>query len=705
MLKYLAFFLILSNIKFNAQSNLNNALKHRIKDKNLASQFTILVQGKVSQLKSNVSNLNYTVNYSSGDVASITTDFFSLGKLIENKIIVYAEFIEANKRVMNDTMIIKNRIKGVKIGEAPLAQAYNGTGVVVGIIDTGTDWRHADFKDALGNTRIKFLWDQNPPNGPTMPAPFNYGNECTAAQINASLCPHNDVAGSGHGTHVSGVAAGNGLQTGKFEGVAPKADLIVVAINFNLTGPTIADAVQYIFAKATLLGKPCVINASLGDYYGSHDGTDLEAKLIENMVANIPGRIMVAAAGNAGLARYHVKTIPPINDTCFTWVTNATNTLDYFCYADTQQIKNVQINIGANRINYFNIGSIGFKNYNYGLATLQVDTLKNNGNRIGIIKTSASINASGVYELSVKILADTLNLLWRIESKGIGLHSSWNFDFVGTGLPNVIQHPRILKYVMPDTLYSIVSSFQCSEHITTVANYYNLSNYYDVNNVLQNAGVTGGSKVPNSSIGPTRDGRQKPDIAATGDAVFAALCFGLQANFVANIPQFVAPGGKHIIGSGTSAASPVVAGLGALFLQAYPFATSKQFRNAVTNCAYQDAFTGNGLPDYAWGYGKLDGKAAMQCIITGVKEIFLDDNLINCFPNPFSDRVNIKFKSDIIGDIFIYSNEGKLIFADKISADSYQLSADNFNSDYNGLMLVRIVSQTENINFKLIRTK
>jgi len=133
---------------------------------------------------------------------------------------------------------------------APLTQAYDGTGIIMGIIDTGIDFNHPDFKDASGNTRIQFIWDQNQISGSTIPMPYNYGIEWTAAQINASVCTHDDNANFGHGTHVSGTAAGNGSATGHFEGGAPKADLIVVALNFNnATNPVFSDALSYIFQK------------------------------------------------------------------------------------------------------------------------------------------------------------------------------------------------------------------------------------------------------------------------------------------------------------------------------------------------------------------------------------------------------------------------------------------------------------------------
>ena len=705
-MRYISLFLLLITTSFLFSQN--NAFKTRLSSGDNNSH-TILVQGDISKLIASQKDNNYKFNYASGNIASISCDLNTMSQLIEKKIISYAEFIEPRKTLMNDTMIVKNRIKAVKLGTAPLPMAYDGTGIVVGIIDSGTDFAHPDFKDALGNSRIKFLWDQVPLAGSTVPQPYNYGIEWTDTQINANQCTHNDLPHFGHGTHVSGIATGNGLANGTHHGVASKADIVVVALDFNKTGPTIADAVQYIFSKATLLGKPCVINASLGDYYGSHDGTDLEAKLIETMVQNVPGRVMVAAAGNAGNIKHHVKTQPPLNDTSFTWIKKNNSTLEYWCYADTNNIKNVQISVGANRNNNFNLGRIGFKNYNYGLTSIKSDTLRYNGNQIGIIKTSASINPYGVYELYIKILADTLNLKWRIESKGVGMHDAWNFDFISSGLPSSFSYPWITKYVMPDFNSTIVSSFQCLNDVITVANYVNINNYYDVTGTLQSwAALNPGENVNNlaasSSWGPTRDNKQKPDIAATGAGVFSAIALGMQANLIANAPQVIAQGSMHIQGGGTSAASPVVAGLAALYLQKNPTSTSIQVKNAITNCAYFDSYTGTNLPNYRWGYGKLDGFAAMTCIVTNVKQNNLNTNTISYFPNPFKDSVRFNFNKTLTGKIYIYSVDGKLIYEDILNGGSYELTSEKLNEKTNGLLFVKIVTETETNSFKLIRS-
>lgn len=699
------FFLLLSlSFRVDAQfPHLNNYLKMELSEKLVPEKpYTILVQGNMERLLANEKKMGYVINYYSGNIASISCGLSYVARLIDEKIIFYAELVKPRARPMNDTMVVRNRIQPVKTGQAPLSQAYDGSGIVMGIIDTGIDVAHKDFKDAQGNTRIKFLWDQKTSAGSPAPLPFNYGVEWTSAQIDAELCTHSDMQYWGHGTHVSGIAAGNGLASGRYEGCAPGADLVVVAVDFSHNGPYTADAVKYIVDKAELLGKPCVINSSVGDYYGSHDATDLESKLIENLITDTTGRVMVAAAGNGGSEKFHVKTQSSAMDTSFTWIKNNYFALEYWLYGDSNQIKSVEISIGANRSNFSNLGRLPFKSYSYGLTQVQHDTLKHQGNRIGIIHNSSSMNPSGVYELYIKIEADSSNLLWRIESTGPGSHDSWNFDFVSSNLPSPLQYPPILNYVMPDTLYSLVSSYQCSDEVITVANYVNMNRYYDVTNTLRILPEVSGSLWISSSIGPTRDGRQKPDIAATGNNILSSLVSGMQASQIANSPQTVAQGSFHVLGGGTSASSPVVAGLAALYLQANPTASNRQVKTAITQCAYTDAFTGT-TPNYGWGFGKLDGIAAMMCRDneTGITKNRHKISPI-CVPNPFHDKVIITLPFTIKGHIYVYNLEGKLLHKNDFEGEQYELNAHALTDGSPGLLFVGINSENDHYAFKLI---
>ena len=682
-----------------SQTNCNAFLKAQFADKALPEQFDVLVDGNISQLIKDQDQLGVKINYYAGNIASVRTSLNSISNLISNNYVKFVEYRPSKPQLMNDTAVVRNRIKPVKQGMAPLTQAYDGTGIIMGIIDSGIDFNHPDFKDGSGNTRIQFIWDQNQSSGSTVPMPYNYGIEWTAAQINASVCTHNDNANYGHGTHVSGTAAGNGLANGKFEGMAPKAELVVVALNFNNnTNPVYADALSYIFAKATAAGKPCVVNASVGDYYGSHDATDLQAQLMNNLITAQNGRVLVAAAGNAGNIRFHTKTTLTNSDTLFTWFTDVVPNMYYVLYADTNDIKNVQTSIGVNRTSSTDLGRIPFHNYNYALASQQVDTLKFNNNRIGIIKTDAAINSFGVYELIYHVIADSLNYNWRIESKGMGKHDSWDFNFKSSALPTTTVYPKMINYAMPDTISTIVTSFQCSNEVITVGNYINLNKWTDASNTAQTSTLEVPGKIKEtSSGGPTRWNMIKPDVVATGANVFSSMPAALLNFMLTNAPTAVAQGSMHIQGGGTSASSPVVAGLAALYLQKFPNASNQQVKQAIMNCTYSDGFTG-ALPNNVYGYGKLDGMAAMLCtIFTGIDKLNLYEGL-KTIPNPFHNKVEINLKDK--GILYVYDVNGKCLLKQTIDT-KYVLDTDLING-YKGLLLIRVQTQTQTYSAKLI---
>ncbi len=701
------FFLVflLFGVKFLPQTSAFNSHLAFALDNKLSNdqKFDLLVEGPVSQLHS---NKDLQILYKLNSIASVRCNAQTLSQLLKDGQITRAELIPAKKIPLYDTMVYRNRLEGVKNWTSPLPQAYDGSGILMGIIDTGIDFSHPDFKDSLGNTRIQFLWDQKLANNFSTPQPYNYGQEWTANEIDLNLCAHSDFQYYGHGTGVSGIASGNANATGQFEGVAPKCDLIIVALDFNKIGPTIADAVHYIISKATLLNKPFVINASLGSYYGSHDGTDSEAKSIDAMIADIPGRVMVAAAGNAGNIPFHSNTQLQNNDTAFTWINSASLQFEHSLYGDLNQIQQLKFSIGATRNNYSYLGNIGFKPYNYSLNSIQTDTLKHNNNRIGIIKSIATINSYNVLELSFQITADTANLLWSVESTGSGIYDAWDFDFVSSPLPSVAQFPRILMYVKPDTVMNMVSSFQCSDEIITVANYVNTRDYRAFNNNIVNTSEIAGNLAVESSSGPTRDLRQKPDISATGNNLTAPMCLFYQNFYLQNVPQIVAEGSMHIQSGGTSAASPVVAGLAALYLQKNPNATNREIKNAIRNCAYQDNFTANNLPHIRWGFGKLDAKATMLCnetIVLGVKPN-QNQKEIKIYPNPFSDELNLQIpNSKFETQLRLYTVTGELLLEQKLIGDTYKLQINEALKNYIGFILLQLVSAEQTISTKLIK--
>jgi nitrite reductase/ring-hydroxylating ferredoxin subunit len=178
-------------------------------------------------------------------------------------------------------------------------------------------------KKASGATRVAFLWDQTlqPQSGEASPAaPFAFGVEYDAAAINSALqspdpfaVVRHRVRRASHGTHVTGIAAGNGrshdadFPAGRFIGIAPRATIIFVQAKGGSNTVNVAQAVSYIFEKADRLGMPCVINISQGSNGGSHDGQSVVERAIDRRLEEKPGRAVVKSAGNLHAARSHAS--------------------------------------------------------------------------------------------------------------------------------------------------------------------------------------------------------------------------------------------------------------------------------------------------------------------------------------------------------------------------------------------------------------
>lgn len=187
------------------------------------------------------------------------------------------------------------------------AGALTGKGVLVGIVDSGIDYYHEDFRNADGTTRILFLYDQAT------------GTVYDREKINAALqsgsrtkalaeVPSADAGG--HGTAVAGIAAGNGRESGgKYRGVAYESDLIVVRLGvpdpegFPRT-TQVMDGMDFMVRTAVSLRMPLAVNLSFGNTYGSHDGNGLFERYLD-LLSETGQSVFVIGSGNEGDAGGH----------------------------------------------------------------------------------------------------------------------------------------------------------------------------------------------------------------------------------------------------------------------------------------------------------------------------------------------------------------------------------------------------------------
>ena len=196
----------------------------------------------------------------------------------------------------------------------------SGRGVLVGIIDSGIDYENPDFRNDDGTTRIAAMWDQSVPGNP--PAGYTEGTEYTREEINEVLLGAGVSLGesagtvlsrdtSGHGTAVAGIAAGNGKGSAgrQYRGAAPEAELLIVKMGIQRQGgfPRTTElmmGVDYVMRKALSIRKPVAINISFGNTYGSHDGTSLVERFLNDM-SNIWKNVICIGSGNEGASAGH----------------------------------------------------------------------------------------------------------------------------------------------------------------------------------------------------------------------------------------------------------------------------------------------------------------------------------------------------------------------------------------------------------------
>ena len=491
-------------------------------------------------------------------------------------------------------------------GAGPTFTGYNGAGVLVGDVDTGLDFDHGDFRTAGNLTRCVSIWDQtiavlNPPSG------YAYGREWTTAEINGGTCTETDPSsGGGHGTHVMGIAAGDGSQTGgvipafTYVGMAPMAD--IVEVKTDLQDASIIDGIAYIFGRGTALGENTVCNISLGSQFGPHDGTSDFETAMGGMIA--PGHIIVCSAGNDGGSNIHAGfTVPAGGDSAKFTVSSTTNlplgnpTAAIDGYYNSPDNYDIYLRSPTATLPITGPIHMGSVNAAYpgtlltGGANVYVENgafLTSTGARevyFEVTRTASTHPVSGVWTIYfVPVVAPTS-----------GRVDMWKY-YSGAGTTT---------FTLKNTNDHLVSEPGCTPDAVTVAAYVTKQSWTDCGG--RSVSYTGaqalGSMASFSSPGPTRSNVQKPDISAPGFGVGSARSFdytitcGTTASSLLNDLN-------HIINQGTSMAAPHVTGAVALLMQKYGTMSPADIKTYLNAHAVTDVFTGIPWNNSA-GNGKL----------------------------------------------------------------------------------------------------
>jgi subtilisin family serine protease len=445
-----------------------------------------------------------------------------------------------------------------------------GKGVIIGTVDSGIDPKHPAFAG-----RILRIWDQTLPGSGV--AEGGYGAEFTGQQLTTSRDTN------GHGTHVAGIAA---AADPTYSGVAPEADLVIV--NSDLQDAHIADGVRYIFRIARELGRPAVVNLSLGGHADPHDGTDSLSKIID--AESGPGRIVCCAAGNEGNDNIHAQaTVSPNTKGAMRF--NVPRSQVGIVWLNGWYSRNAELEISMRSPNGFvtpwqKVITRGNPTQDYTLLDARVQ-----------IVTPGPDPVNGDYNFFVQIRGQgrfpVPGGVWQLRvrnktSKDVRL-DVWTLDDVGSVFFSGKSIADSVKIGSPGAAASAI----------TVAAYTTKNKYADIDRKAREVGLELNTISDFSSEGPLRNDTQKPDIAAPGAMIVSALSAdaGFDRSMMVN--------SKFVVLAGTSMATPFVSGLIALLLQRDPNLTP----DAVKDMLRKNSSIPNkpaGTFDNKWGYGLID---------------------------------------------------------------------------------------------------
>lgn len=483
-------------------------------------------------------------------------------------------------------------IKAAPSALPPAQRSSGGAGVIIGIIDSGADFAHQNFQNSDGSTRIAALWDQNGALSPD--SPFGYGQRYDSGEINAALKARNPYAALGygpapdtlfdhgaHGTHVMDIACGNGRGSG-VSGVAPEADIVFVDlaasdiawVGEEVVGSEFGDSIQMLEALRFIFNEagdqPCVVNISLGTNGGPHDGSSWVEITIDAMVQEKPGRAVVIAASNSFADDIHATGDVRQGDSAdLRWV------------IPTNAVSQSELEVWYSGEDRFSVELIAPDGTSIGPIPSDSNTRVrgNDGKVLFLVSNRLNDPSNGDNVIGVFVDEKVPGGEWTIRLHGDQV-SDGNFH---AWIER--NDPSQSSFATLNNNTNTLGSISCGQLSIAVGSY--------------DAHKQGRPISFFSSAGPTRDGREKPEISAPGHAVLAA-----HSRTKTGVTRK----------SGTSMAAPAVTGAIALLLAE---ATARRIRLSASDIRNILSRTSqhNPPPGRAWddrfGSGRVDVAAAL----------------------------------------------------------------------------------------------
>ncbi len=608
--------------------------------------------------------------------------------------------VEANPmpKVLLDESLQKINVTdvwaGQKEGYASLPQAFTGKGVVAALIDHGTLFQHPMFRDSEGNSRITWFWDisRASADGERLGVIYDSPEKVLAATPVDISVPH--------GSHVAGIMAGT--RFGGRQGIAYEADIMGTELpnemydgakyevsqwltkvfpelpalglraKMEQTDIMIVAALKALFEQADAKGKPCVVNLSYGSRRLWEQTRSLAEQAIENML-KVPGHIFVVAAGNEGCHDvYREKKAGETMD--MDLGTYASRLFVSWKKSEGNPVLNVSL--GSEKV------TVDMKHLTDLVNTWDAEQepdkeLKYEDENYFYALTYMPFYPQASDDITVLLdvrLHGSEGGSYRMTSDYAGALSIMNEEYAFSQVnpaESIGQYPRT------------VSAPACFESVIAVGamHYRSYVTGLDGQPVTQaELGSKPGTLACLSSCGPTLDGRIKPDVVAPG------------VNIVSAVPVLTNPemarlmvyketkfGNEYALAtfSGTSMATPHVAGVVALWLQANPKLTQSQVKDIIKNTSHQreDKYTEK---NNFYGWGEIDAYA-------GILEALGLPTAIPTLSKNQPERVTFRLAGDVLyadgaddgTPVTVYSLSGTVLQNTTVQQGRISLSGRN----------------------------
>ncbi|MDE7024431.1 MAG: S8 family peptidase [Paramuribaculum sp.] len=607
---------------------------------------------------------------------------------------------------------------GISLGNT--TAKYDGSGVIVGLMDGGMEPNHVNFLNEDGTSRVKRLWVYDSYST----TPQSYTTE--SAIKNFTTEDRTET----HGTHVAGIMAGSYNRTGKYYsssnattgnipyyGVATGADIAISC--GDLTDEAIIDGVERIIEYAEQQGQPAAVNLSLGSNYGPHDGSDAFSQALDALGERA---IICVAAGNEGEDNITIeKNFNSDNDELKTFVyfNNAYGYNGIYGILDIWGSDDIPLTVTIS----------AYKTSTKTLTTLATfsgrknTTISRSTNSTaissGTMTVSAGVDANNdrynVYaECNTLKLASGYRLVISVKGQPgqkANLYFEGNSTFCAS--PSGPNGAAVSGYTNGSPDQSI-NSMACGDNILSVGAYVSSTSWYTPEGKMgynPGSGFNNGAIAPYSSYGTRFQGDKLPHVCAPGSAIissysryYVSYCnsnygyddYGTTSAMTATATNGTATDYWGEM-DGTSMATPFMTGVAALWLQADPSLTISDIKKVVNQSSTTDSYTNS----TRWGAGKVNAAEGLRTILANLASIgSVEHELTSDNINMTADHGSLKITAPGASALKaeVYSINGiKTVEAhasgDILTVDTQRLAR--------GLYVVRVTSPTGSVIKKI----